>query len=285
MNFIIVTGISGAGKSKVADILEDIGYYCVDNMPSVLISRFSEIYANSPASAKDVAFVVDVRGEQNFDAVLEQVSHLRAEGNDCKLLFVDCSDDVIIRRYKETRRYHPLAQGGTLTIKDALGKERDLLSSVKENADYLIDTTGFNLQQLSAKVKAVICGVQAQNILVLCNSFGFKNGLPTESDLVFDVRCFPNPFYVTELRDKTGLDKEVRDYVFADAGARMFTEKLCDMMEFLLPKYIEEGKSQINVSIGCTGGKHRSVAIAEALRAYLSDKKYNALSIHRDIQR
>ena len=285
MNVIIVTGISGAGKSKVANILEDMGYYCVDNMPSVLISRFSEIYASSPASAKDVAFVVDVRGEQNFDTVLEQVTRLRAEGNDCKLLFVDCSDDIIIRRYKETRRYHPLAQDGTCTIKDALTKERLLLASIKENSDYLIDTTGFNLQQLSAKVRAVVCGAQAQNILVVCNSFGFKNGLPSESDLVFDVRCFPNPFYVTELRDKTGLDPEVRDYVFSDPGACAFTEKLCDMMEFLLPKYIEEGKSQVNVSIGCTGGKHRSVAIAEALRAHLASRKYNALSIHRDIQR
>lgn len=285
MNFIIVTGISGAGKSKVADILEDIGYYCVDNMPSVLISRFSEIYASSPANMKDVAFVVDVRGEQNFDAVLEQVKNLRADGNECKLLFVDCADEVIIHRYKETRRYHPLAQDGNCTISEALAKERAILSAVRESADYLVDTTGLNLQQLNAKVKAIICGVQAQNILVLCTSFGFKNGLPSESDLVFDVRCFPNPFYITELRDKTGLDPAVRDYVFADSDAKQFTDKLCDMMEFLLPNYIREGKSQINISIGCTGGKHRSVAIAEALKKYLSEKNYNAICIHRDIQR
>jgi len=285
MNFMIVTGISGAGKSKVADILEDIGYYCVDNMPSVLISRFSEIYAHTPANMKDVAFVVDVRGEQNFEAVLEQVENLRACGNDCKLLFVDCKDDVIIRRYKETRRFHPLAQDGTLTISDALHREREILARVRDHADYLIDTTGLNLQQLNAKVKAVVCGVQAQNILVLCTSFGFKNGLPSESDLVFDVRCFSNPFYVSELRDKTGLDPQVRDYVFADEEARGFTDRLCDMMDFLLPSYIREGKSQINVSIGCTGGKHRSVAIAEALCQFLTQKKYNAVCIHRDIQR
>ncbi|MBO5110025.1 MAG: RNase adapter RapZ [Clostridia bacterium] len=285
MNFIIVTGISGAGKSKVADILEDIGYYCVDNMPSVLISRFSEIYSSSPANMKDVAFVVDVRGEQNFDAVLEQVSALRRDGNECKLLFVDCSDEIIIRRYKETRRYHPLAQDGSCTISDALKKERSILAKVRESADYLVDTTGLNLQQLNTRVKAVVCGVQAQNILAVCTSFGFKNGLPTESDLVFDVRCFPNPFYITELRDKTGLDSAVRDYVFSDEGASQFTKKLCDMMAFLLPKYIEEGKSQVNISIGCTGGKHRSVAIAEALRQYLAENNYNAICIHRDIQR
>ena len=284
MNFMIVTGISGAGKSKVADILEDIGYYCVDNMPSVLISRFSEIYTHTPANMKDVAFVVDVRGEQNFDAVLEQVKSLRAAGNDCKLLFVDCSDEVIVRRYKETRRFHPLAQDGTLTIAEALRQEREILARVRENADYLIDTTGLNLQQLNAKVKAVVCGVQAQNILVLCTSFGFKNGLPSESYLVFDVRCFSNPFYISELRDKTGLDPEVRDYVFSDGDALGFTERLCDMMDYLLPSYIREGKSQINVSIGCTGGKHRSVAIAETLRNFLIQKKYNAVCIHRDIQ-
>ena len=285
MNFIIVTGISGAGKSKVADILEDIGYYCVDNMPSVLISRFSEIYASSPAKMKDVAFVVDVRGEQNFDAVLEQAERLRREGNECRLLFVDCSDEVIIRRYKETRRYHPLAQDGNCTILEALKREREILASVRESADYWIDTTGLNLQQLNAKVKAVVCGVQAQHILVMCTSFGFKNGLPTESDLVFDVRCFPNPFYVTELRDKTGLDAAVREYVFQDPGAVGFTQRLCEMMEYMLPKYIEEGKAQINVSVGCTGGKHRSVAIAEALRSYLAEKNYNAVCIHRDIDR
>lgn len=285
MNFIIVTGISGAGKSKVADILEDIGYYCVDNMPSVLISRFSEIYANTPEHMKDVVFVVDVRGEQNFDSVLEQAKHLQEAGNTCKLLFVDCSDEIIIRRYKETRRHHPLAQDGNRTIFEALVEERSILSKIRQNADYLIDTTGLNLQQLNSKVKAVVCGVQAQDILVLCGSFGFKHGLPTESDLVFDVRCFPNPFYISSMKNKTGLNKEVKEFVFADDAVTMFASKLFDMIDFLLPQYIEEGKSQINISIGCTGGKHRSVAIAEALKDHVVSKGYHALTLHRDINK
>ncbi len=285
MEFIIITGMSGGGKSQAANILEDAGYYCIDNMPAKLIPEFASLY-NSAMREKDVVFIIDVRGEKDFNSMFESIDALKAGGYTCKTLFIECADAVLINRYKETRRTHPLISPELTNISDAIAKERKMMAQVKERCDYVIDTSKTTLLQLRQRVNAVIGKAEGENgALINCMSFGFKNGGVTEADLVFDVRCFPNPFYVPALRPHTGLDDDVKAYVFASEETREFAAKLYDMVEYLLPLYIKEGRHQITVAIGCTGGKHRSVAIAEALCSELCRLGYKAVSFHRDINR
>ncbi len=283
MNFVIITGVSGAGKSQAANILEDMGYYCIDNMPALMIEQFAEIYSQSPVNMTGVVFIVDVRGEAEFQTLLDRTDMLKRNGHRCILLFMECENSVIITRYKETRRKHPLSAKKNIPITEALALERSILEQAKENADYIIDTSKISVKQLAAKLGAIMKTDMKREIVITCASFGFKYGIPSEADTVFDVRCFPNPFYIDELKNKTGLDEEVRNFVLASENLQEFLQKLYDMMKFLLPMYKDEGKFQIYIGIGCTGGKHRSVVVTECLNNYLQSLGYNSIALHRDI--
>lgn len=284
MEILILTGMSGAGKTQAANTFEDLGYYCVDNMPAVMISEFVNIYRRVPDKTQTVAFVTDVRGESEFDTLIEQLELIKSE-NECKLIFLDCSDEVIITRYKETRRIHPLTSLKNMPVRDAIAKERELLSEAKQKADFVIDTTKTTVYQLKERITEIASHSVTGGISVSCMSFGFKYGVPSEADLVFDVRCFPNPFYIESMRNKTGLDSEVAEYVTSHKETLEFIEKLKDMTAFLLPRYINEGRAHLIVAVGCTGGKHRSVCISEILKKYLTENKYSASAVHRDISK
>ena len=285
MELIIITGLSGAGKSKAVNALEDMGYYCVDNMPPKLIVSFFELYQRARGKVEKVAIVVDARGGDMFQDLFVGLGQLRANGCDYKILFLDCKDSVIITRYKETRRRHPLMEGEIQTVEEAIRVERELLARAREMADYVVDTTLLTSAQLKEKVSAIFLNNVGEQLLVTCMSFGFKHGLPSDADLVFDVRCLPNPFYVEELRPKTGLDREVRDYIFRFPESGQFREKLFEMMDFLIPLYIREGKSQLVVAMGCTGGKHRSVAYASLLAEHLEGIGVGVVTTHRDMKK
>lgn len=285
MELIIITGLSGAGKSKAVNALEDMGYYCVDNMPPKLIVSFFELYQRARGKVEKVAIVVDARGGDMFQDLFTGLGQLRANGCDYKILFLDCKDSVIITRYKETRRRHPLMEGEIQTVEEAIRAERELLARAREMADYVVDTTLFTSAQLKEKVSAIFLNNVGEQLLVTCMSFGFKHGLPSDADLVFDVRCLPNPFYVEELRPKTGLDREVQDYIFRFPESGQFREKLFEMMDFLIPLYIREGKSQLVVAMGCTGGKHRSVAYASLLAEHLEGMGVGVVTTHRDMKK
>lgn len=285
MNFVFVTGISGAGKSTAANTLEDMGYYCIDNMPVMFISKFVDIYTQLPEKNTKVAFVIYMRGETEFAAFEEELGSLRGGGHTCSVIFLDCSDNILVARYKETRRIHPLTASLGYTVLDAIKKERELLGDAKNAADFIIDTSQLTTHQLKEKISAVLLSGAKHGPVINFLSFGFKYGMPAESDLQFDVRCFPNPFYVPELKEKTGLDDDVKKYVFDFPQTRSFMDKLFDMLDFLMPYYVEEGKLQIIISIGCTGGKHRSVAIAQALYEHFDRKGMNAVIQHRDIDK
>jgi len=281
MQFIIVTGMSGAGKSSVVHILEDIGYYCIDNMPPTLISNFVSLCQNSNIAMEKIAFVIDARSGDRITLLADEIAEFKKSGNKCEVLFLEASDETIIKRYKETRRKHPHAKGGLLI--DGIETERRLLSDIRLRSDYIIDTSDLLTKQLREKVLSLFeTQKKYKNINVSVMSFGFKRGIPLDSDLMFDVRFLPNPFYESELKELTGLDEPVREYVFKSPETQTFVEKLHDMIEFLLPQYIEEGKSQLVISIGCTGGKHRSVAIAENLGKFLREKNYYTVVTHRD---
>ena len=284
MAFIVITGVSGAGKSRAVNSLEDLGFYCVDNMPPALIPKFAELCLQTEGKIQNVAIVTDVRGGALFNSLFDGLDEFRKQGGEYKILFLDADDSVLIRRFKETRRRHPLQEpGGSIT--DALRNERELLRPARERADYIIDTSNLSPAQLKEQITVLFMGDNRTGMMVSCTSFGFKYGTPAESDLIFDVRCFPNPFYIDELKPLTGLDAPVRDYVFSSEVTCTFMKKLFDMIDFLLPLYMDEGKSQLVIAIGCTGGRHRSVAIAEALYRHLLDRGIRAAVSHRDIQR
>lgn len=284
MRYVIVTGMSGAGKSAAASTLEDMGFYCIDNMPVALIPRFAELYSQTDEKRSDVAFIIDVRGETEFEPLIKEISALKASGYDCKVLVLDCSDNVLINRYKETRRIHPLSTLCNLTVSEALREERERLSSIFEVADYKIDTTYQSVQQLKEQIQKIFSPETGRAMTINVLSFGFKYGSVAEADIVFDVRCFPNPFWVPELKPLTGLDAPVREYVMEKPQTVIFLEKLYDIIEYLIPLYAAEGKKQLTVAIGCTGGKHRSVAIAEALSTNLRERGENVSVTHRDIK-
>ncbi len=285
MDCLIISGMSGAGKSLTVDVLEDIGYYCVDNMPVALIPRFVELFMDSSAKYKRVAFVVDARNEGDFHRLFSTLDWLRTAGVESKVLFLDCSDEKLINRYKETRRRHPLDTMGK-GIVEALCEERRLLEEVKARADYLIDTTAVTSSGLRSHLINLFCeGEQSKMMVISVNTFGFKYGIPHESDMVFDVRFIDNPYYVPELRDKTGLDGDVYDYVFKTEEAQVFCDRVFELLEYLIPLYIREGKTSLVVSVGCTGGRHRSVAVGKRLYDDLAEKGHNVVIRHRDMQK
>lgn len=284
MRFVIVTGMSGAGRTQASHCMEDMGYYCIDNLPPVLIDKFADICRHSQGKLEKVALVMDLRGGYLFEQLTEELSNLRKNGYEYEILFLDSNDETLIKRYKETRRKHPLAAEGSIT--DGIKKEREILKSIRESSDYIIDTSNMTLGNLKKKITELFSwGENKENFMINVESFGFKFGMALDADLVFDVRFLPNPYYVPELKHKTGMDKDVADYVFADGVTHEFTKKLYDMVDFLVPQYTEEGKNNLVIAIGCTGGKHRSVAIAESLAKHLSENNSAVTVSHRDIDK
>ncbi len=285
MELIIVTGLSGAGKSKVINALEDLGYFCVDNVPPQMLEKFAQLGRTSRGNAQRMAMVVDSRGGEMFADFTGALEQLRAGGYPFRLLFLDSDDETLLRRYKEGRRRHPLLERDALTIEDAITQERKLLEKARQQADVIFDTSLLTPAQLRERVVQTFLASPAQGMITQCISFGFKNGLPKEADLVFDVRCLPNPFYVPELREHTGLEAPVRDYVMAAPESRELLRRLFELVDFLLPLYQEEGKSQLTIATGCTGARHRSVAFAQALGEHLREQGIPAVITHRDKDR
>ncbi len=283
MRFVIVTGMSGGGKRTALKMLEDIGFYCVDNLPVALISKFVELIVVQSSEIGKVALGIDVRAGQSFDEVSDILNGLKEAGYSFDLLFMEASDDVLLRRYKESRRMHPLSPEGR--VEEGIRKERGILKPIREISDYVIDTSKLLTRELKEELDHIFVGNQAYNsLMVSIMSFGFKFGIPADADLVFDVRFLPNPFYIDELKHKTGQDREVQDYVLSFPETGQFMEKLTDMIRFLIPNYVKEGKYQLVIAIGCTGGKHRSVTLANELYRRLKDQGEYGLNIgHRDI--
>jgi len=285
MEITIVSGLSGAGKSRVAAVLEDMDFYCVDNMPVVLMPKFAELCIAAQGRYERVALVTDVRALENISELFITLDEMREIGCEHEILFIEAETETIVRRYKESRRRHPLEAAGR-SLEETVKIEMEMLAPVRAQASEIIDTTGLTLNKLQRRlVKRYMEGQEYKALSVSVKSFGFKHGLPIEADLLFDVRFMPNPFYDLELRDKSGLDDLVKDYVFSLEHSNEFFSKLCDMMDFLLPHYIEEGKRYLVICIGCTGGRHRAPAIAQALAEYLGEQGYPVDCIHRDIER
>ena len=285
MRFLIVTGQSGAGKSRTASTLEDLGFYCVDNLPPELIQQFAEVCLATTGRFERVALVSDVRAGQNFDGLLNSLDALDAMGCEYSIVYVEAEPEVIIKRYKETRRSHPLSRDGT-TLPEAVLKEKQLLARVRERADFIIDTTSLSTARLRSELIRLFEGDQPQRAMVVnILSFGFKYGLPVDSDLVFDVRFLPNPYYMAELKPKSGLMPEVRDFIFSYKQTQDYMQKLEDLLAFSLPLYFEEGKTSLVISVGCTGGRHRSVAVAKEIGEYVAKRGYPTVVNHRDIGR
>ena len=281
MRFVIVTGLSGAGKTEATRSLEDLGYFCVDNLPPQLIPKFAEACNNG--SIEKVAIVIDIRGGVFFDDLFESLMYLKSSEFKYEILFLDASDEILVKRFKEARRSHPLApQGRVLT---GISEERNKLREVKDRADIIIDTSKYAIRDLREKINEYYGDVKSpeKQLSITILSFGFKYGIPVDSDLVFDVRFIPNPFYIPELKKYSGSDEPVKKYVLDQKETQGFIEKLEDMLRFLIPNYIKEGKRQLIVSIGCTGGRHRSVAIANAIHEQLLNDSFDSRIEHRDI--
>jgi len=285
MDIVIVSGLSGAGKSRVAKVLEDIDFYCVDNMPVSMMPKFAELCLATHGRYDRVALVTDVRALEDVGELFKTLEEMREIGCGHTILFIEAEVETIVRRYKETRYRHPLEAAGR-SLEETVKIEMEMLAPIREQADKIIDTTGLTLNKLQRLLfKQFVGGQDNKALSVSIKSFGFKHGLPIEADLLFDVRFMPNPFYIPELREKTGLDDLVKDYVFGMDVSNEFFSRLCEMMDFLLPHYIEEGKRYLVVCIGCTGGRHRAPAIAQALSEYLIEQGYPVDCIHRDIER
>ena len=285
MALVVVTGMSGAGKSKAINTLEDLGYYCVDNLPPRFLENFADLYGMSEGhESKKIATVVDVRGKDNFPEFFEAMNRLKEKDYPYKVLFLDCDDNILCNRYKETRRTHPLMDSANGSIEEAIEKERELMQSTKAIADYVIDTSVLMPAELKEQIVSIIEGEKSESMQIQIMSFGYKNGLPKEADLLFDVRFLPNPFYIPSLKDHNGTESCIREYVMSFREGRKFKAKLFDLMGFLVPLYQKEGKSRLVVAFGCTGGKHRSVLFAELLGRYLKDNGWHVIIRHRDIK-
>ena len=284
MRFVIVTGMSGAGKSTVLRFLEDINFFCVDNLPPALLPKFAELCYEQGGEIDKVAMGVDIRGGKLFSDLFSVLSELQVFGYDYEILFLDASEKTLIKRYNESRRSHPLSKGGS--IAEGIIKERQMLEEVKKKATYIIETSHILTRELKEQINKIFLENQKfESLIITVCSFGFKYGIPVDSDLVFDVRFLPNPFYIQELKELTGNDAPVYDYVMNFEESNVFLQKLTDMLEFLIPQYIKEGKNQLIISIGCTGGKHRSVTLANALYKKLYGKNHTILLKHNDIEK
>lgn len=285
MEILIISGLSGGGKSRAASFLEDIGYYIVDNLPAEMMVKFADFCAASSGRYDRVALVYDVRAAEPFDLLINTLERLKTSGVNCRMLFLEAATRTIINRYKETRRVHPLSARG-LNIEQAVQMEREMMQPVRDHADFIIDSTSFSTAKLRSELLNLF-GDQKDRTGLSVNvlSFGFKHGIPIEADLVFDVRFMPNPYYVEELKNKTGLDKDVRDFVFNFQQTHSFMEQLQQMLSFLLPLYAEEGKTMLVIAIGCTGGHHRSVAVAHEVADHIMKEGYPVTENHRDISR
>lgn len=284
MRFIIVTGMSGAGKSTAMKMMEDVGFFCIDNLPILLLDKLVDFSSSLDADIQKVAVGIDIRNKEGLEKIESMLAQFKERKVHYEILFLDAVDDVLIKRYKETRRNHPLA--GTERVQKGIDEERKKLEYLKSEADYIIDTSKLLTRELKVELEKIFIENQDyKNLFVTILSFGFKYGIPSDSDIVMDVRFLPNPYYVEGLRAKTGNDKEIQDYVMQFPEAMEFVDKLEDMIRFLIPNYISEGKNQLVISIGCTGGKHRSVTLANQLyeRMNLRDKKYGLKIEHRDI--
>ena len=284
MRFIIVTGMSGAGKSTAMKMMEDVGFFCIDNLPILLLDKLVDFSSSLDADIQKVAVGIDIRNKEGLEKIESMLAQFKERKVHYEILFLDAVDDVLIKRYKETRRNHPLA--GTERVQKGIVEERKKLEYLKAEADYIIDTSKLLTRELKVELEKIFIENQDyKNLFVTILSFGFKYGIPSDSDIVMDVRFLPNPYYVEGLRAKTGNDKEIQDYVMQFPEAKEFVDKLEDMIRFLIPNYISEGKNQLVISIGCTGGKHRSVTLANQLyeRMNLRDKKYGLKIEHRDI--
>ena len=285
MKLVIVTGMSGAGKTIALKMLEDLGFYCVENLPIPLLEPFAQLAVSKPVNQDRVALGIDVRSGEELPQLLHVLEDWKQNGMPYQILFLDASNETLIKRYKETRRSHPLAGRGR--VDTGIHQERERLGFLKQEADFIIDTSQLLTRELRQELeKLFIAGGDYSNLFITVLSFGFKYGIPADADLVFDVRFLPNPYYVEELRQHTGEEAMVQAYVRQGGTADRFMEKLCDMLEFLIPNYVLEGKNQLVVAVGCTGGKHRSVTVAGALYQYLSRHEEYGLKIeHRDIDK
>ncbi|SFP54747.1 UPF0042 nucleotide-binding protein [Oscillibacter sp. PC13] len=285
MEILIISGLSGAGKSRAASFLEDAGFYIVDNMPAAMILKFAEFCAVSNGRYDRVALVYDVRTADSFAELFDVLDKLKSSDGVCRMLFLEASPETVIKRYKETRRKHPLRESVD-SLEEAVHRERELMQPVKERADFVIDTSRLSTAQLRSELLRLFDSKgEKGGMLVHVTSFGFKYGLPMEADLVFDVRFMPNPYYIETLREKTGLDQDVYDYVFSFQQTKDYIEKLEDLLAFSLPLYAEEGKTSLVIAVGCTGGHHRSVAVTHALTEQIRQKGYQVTENHRDMSR
>ncbi|MDP4092502.1 MAG: RNase adapter RapZ [Bacillota bacterium] len=284
MRFIVVTGISGAGKSQTAKYLEDLGFFCVDNLPPSLIPKFAEVCFQSKGKMDKIALVIDIRGGSLLNDFFPGLSALKDAGFSYEIMFLEASNEVLIKRFKESRRSHPLAPDGRIV--KGIELERDILQEIKEKANYIIDTSELTPRQLREEIlNIVVEGKDAEGLVINVISFGFKYGIPTDCDLVFDVRFIPNPFYISSMKRLTGKHEAVKEYVMKCPETGLFIQKLDEMLEFLIPNYVKEGKSHLVIGIGCTGGKHRSVVIADSIYRSLVEKSHRVVIEHRDIDK
>ena len=283
MKVLIITGLSGAGKSSVIKSLEDIGYYCVDNLPPNLMKDFIKLISHGDEEVNQIAFVIDLRSGKLFDEMENSIKRIKKMVNIVEILYLEASNETILNRYKENRRSHPYSSDGTLI--DGINLERKKLEDIRGKADYIVDTSNMNIHQLRDRIKKTFQTKESSSLKIILESFGFKKGIPLDIDMLFDLRFLPNPFYIEELRDKTGLDKDVRDYVMSFSNSEIMLKKMIDMMEFLIPQFEKEGKNEIIIGIGCTGGNHRSVTFAFLMEEFLNAEGYDAVSIHKDIRR
>ena len=276
--------MSGSGKSSVMDVMEDIGYYCIDNIPPKLIPQFVDLCRKSDSAIDRIAVAVDIRTGDMFAEIFRAWQSLKTEPDvTVRVLFIEADDEVIVKRYKETRRKHPLDEKFNGNLHEAIQYERNQLSQLREVADYYIETSGFTASQLKEQVKTIFLEHTSDSLMIKVMSFGFKYGVSTESDLVFDVRCLPNPYYVKELKNHTGIESCVQDYVMGFEQSQKLFEKLTDLIDYLIPMYVQEGKSRLVIAFGCTGGKHRSITFAEYMAKHLVNKGYKVQKYHRDI--
>ena len=284
MNLLIVTGMSGAGKSLTANALEDMGYFCVDNIPPAIIPVLVEFSSRGGKDLQKMAIVTDIRGGEMFNEINDVLLKLKENNVDYKILFLDAEDKVLVRRYKENRRKHPLCDKG-LSVSEAVKSERTTLKYIRDKADFTVDTSLISVSQLKNQLSDIFLSGDNDGLKILCKSFGFKYGADGDADLVFDVRCLPNPYYIDDLKLKTGLDAPVNEYVMSFPESKEFARKIKDFLDFSVPLYLKEGKSQLVIAFGCTGGKHRSVTFAELISCHLKDKGYDVSTLHRDIKK